>query len=237
MHKALALAAALLAGCSSGPELHPSVASLPSPEADGKAPGMIPVECESLLQKSQEWGYVPGRAWRPADREQALDALQFFAGFRLATTSTSDFYRAFLASDIPEAGATDAVEKLAQAQVCDSMLAHQFLESLVAYPWGARDRKEAGDRIYQFVLNQQVLSLPLGPRLVPLDIYQKAMARGLLRGQLAAVRRLQAEADRRAKGFSALGDQPAEEQVSRMKQELLLAEELRDQLSRMLPLP
>jgi len=74
--RALALVfASLLSACSAGggnlkSEIHPPPpVAEPSPEEDPLAPGMIPKNCELLLnQAKDQWGYVAGgnNNWKPA---------------------------------------------------------------------------------------------------------------------------------------------------------------------------
>ena len=54
----------LLVSCSTSSPLAPPAGSLPPPpEGDTSAPGMIPPECEKLLDKSQAWGFQPDGRW------------------------------------------------------------------------------------------------------------------------------------------------------------------------------
>lgn len=234
------LLAAFLAACTSAPVPAPAPVdgALPSPEADVSAPGMIPVECESLLQKSQEWGYVPGQTWRPASPAQAQEVARFFGGFRLVSQAGSDFFHAFLSNEIPAGQESEAAQKLSKVQVCDSNLTMSFLEALISYRAPADVRAEISANLHRFVLNQQAVMLPFIPRFVSLSVYQKAAARGLLKGgQAQAAKNLQASMEKRRVGL--FGKEPANpvELVNLTKQELKFSEEIREKLSRLLPLP
>jgi hypothetical protein len=243
MLKRGALLALLLAACTSAP-VDPNAPSgqsagiLPSPEADIAAPGMIPLECESLLQKSEEWGYIPGQAWKPANPEQALAVAKFFGNFRLVSQGGSDFFHAIQSITIPAGGETEAAAKLAQVQVCDSNLAAIYLDALTAYRWPAAMKPEAAGYLHQFVLNQQAVVLPLASRFVVLRVYQNAASRGLLRGgQSEAAKNLQGSVLKQMGKIKPAEPVSPADVVARTQKELLLSEEIRAKLSRLLPLP
>lgn len=224
-----------LAGCASSS----SVENLPSPTAEGATAGTIPVECEALLSKSREWSYQPGQAWKPASPEQALEAVRFFGRFRLISDEGSEFYRAFLAGGVPQnqAEAEELQKAVRKVQLCDSLLTQQFLESLARYPWPRADKAEAARNLYQFVLNQQAMVLPLVPRLVVFQVYQRAIASGLVSGPATKLKQLQAEAANKRKAIAAPAEGNAASALESLRLELELSSRLRDQLSRVLPLP
>jgi len=243
MLKRGAILALLLVACTSSPvdpnaPADESAGMLPSPEADVTAPGMIPAECESLLQKSEEWGYIPGQAWKPANPEQALAVAKFFSSFRLVSQAGSDFFHAIQSTAIPAGSETEAATKLSQVQVCDSNLAASYLDALTAYRWPAANKSEAAGYLHQFVLNQQAVVLPLASRFVVLRVYQNAASRGLLRGgQPQVAKSLQGSMLKEmGKIVPAEPVSPADV-IARTKRELTLSEEIRAKLSRMLPLP
>jgi hypothetical protein len=236
----LSLAGALLlAACSgSSPAPAPEAPALPEAEAP-EFSGMIPPECQALLDKSQDWGFTPGQKWKPGSPAQAIEVLRFFGDFHFVPQRTADLYRAFLSGPLPgaEAEAKPLYAKYARLQVCDAQLAQTFLDGLVTYAWPADQKKEAQTEIFQFVLNQQARVMPFVPRLTALEVHRKALAKGLARGNAAELKAVigQAEAGR-AKIYAA---QPktALEQLQNLRAELDLSERLRERLARSLPLP
>ncbi|HEY8279576.1 MAG TPA: hypothetical protein VIH99_08135 [Bdellovibrionota bacterium] len=214
-----------------------------SPEADPKAPGMIPAECEALLNKSQEWGVVPGGGkWRPATPVIALEAVQFFAGFHLVPESTSEYARAWMKEGPPatDARAEASLEKMSRAQACDPMLAHQLLLSLLSYKkWPKKDRKEIPHYFHQFVFNQQSRVAPSLARAVQLDVLAKSVRKGYVRVDAKALKNLQAWFDSEtAKGIQRAEDvQSAREQWKLNQEEVRLSEEARERLGKLLPQP
>lgn len=242
--------AALLAGCSGAgglPQTSSPSSSLPPPEDDLGAPGMIPPECEALLQKSKEWAYQPGGKWKPATPAQAEDALRFFASFHFVPRASSEFYRALLAAPAPRTAqeAEPAAAKLARVQTCEAFLANTFLDGLIAHPWAPEQRELARASIFQFVLNQQARVMPLMPRLMVLELYRKALAKGLAKGNTGQVQAVIAEGKRNWEKMrmkdAPLGQPPAApgpvEFVRLTREELEIAQTLREKLARHLPLP
>jgi hypothetical protein len=224
----------LLSSCAS------SGTGLPSPEADKNAPGMIPAECESLLRKTQEWGYRPDQKWKPAGRDQALAVLRFFERFALVPPTSSDFFRAFAQADIPEdEDARKAMfEQTGKAQVCDFSLASQFLTELTKFPWAKSDRKEVANAFLHFELDQQARSMPLLPRMAAIQVYVAAVKARLAPGNLAALMGLGKEGEKviaESKGLDEDGSYA--EMLKSFQKEVVTSENLREKLARLLPLP
>ena len=201
----------------------------PEGEAGPTAPGMIPADCEALLNNSQAWGYVPGQKWKPASPEQALEAVKFFGTFKLVPQATSQAIRAFEnGGSLPSA----------DTQVCDPFLAQAFLDGLLAYPWGKADRLEAGRQLHRFLLNQQSLFLPLLHRAVEGRVYTEAVRLGLVPGSHAKAKAFKAwmEKDIAALYASPEGAETAEES-KRVRKQLALSGRIRDRLGTLIPLP
>jgi hypothetical protein len=221
--------------------------ALPPPEDDLGAPGMIPAECEALLQKSKEWQYQPGGKWTPNSPARAEEAVRFFGSFHFVPRASSEFYRALLAAPAPRTTqeAEPVAAKLGRAQNCEAFLANTFLEGLIAYPWPAELRPVAQASLFQFVLNQQARVMPLMPRLMVLELYRKALAKGLARGNAAQVQAVIAEGKRNWEKMrlkdAPLGQPPATptpvDQLRLTREELEISQTLREKIARHLPLP
>jgi hypothetical protein len=234
------LGALLLASCAgSSEEVKPApAADLPEAEAP-EFSGMIPPECQALLEKSQDWGFTPGGKWKPSSPVQALEVLRFFGDFHFVPQRTADLYRNFLSGALPgtEAEAKPFYARYSKLQVCDGQLAQGFLEGLINYPWPADQKREAQTEIFQFVLNQQARVMPFVPRLIALEVHRKALAKGLARGNMAELKSVIAQAESgRAKIYGAR-PKTAVEQLQNLREELDLSERLRERLARSLPLP
>lgn len=227
--------AILLSACASTPDT-----GLPPPEADPSTPGMIPVECEALLQRSQEWGYEPTGKWKPASRDQALAALQFFETFPLVPPASSDFFRAFAEAKIPEDEDDQKAmfDQTGKAQVCDFSLTSQFMTELAKYPWPKADRAEAAKAFHRFVLNQQAKAMPLLPRLASIQIYGAAVKAGLTSGNYQAFVNLGREGEKAvSRGKSIDEGATHKEWLDSFQQEIKASDKLREKLARYLPLP
>jgi hypothetical protein len=213
---------------------------LPQPEADASTPGMIPMECESLLQKAQDWGYQPSGKWKPASRDQALAALRFFETFHLVPAVSSDFFRAFAEAKIPddEDEQKAMFEQTGKAQVCDFSLASQFLVELAKYPWPKADRAEVAKIFHAFALNQQAKAMPLLPRMAAIRIFSAAIKAGVVPGSYQAFVSLGKEGER-AVGQGNTIDEGAtyKEWLTSFQKEVLVSEKLREKMARLLPLP
>jgi hypothetical protein len=180
------------------------------------APGMIPADCEALLNKSQAWGYVPGQKWKAQSPEQMMEVARFFGDFRLVPTATSEAIRAWEAGG-PALGP--------EAQLCDVFLSQTFLQALIDYSWGKAERLEAGKQLHRFLLNQQALTLPLAHRSLSAQVYVRAVKKGLLPGSHAAANGLGAWLE---KEMVAATDE---------KKEQALSGKIRNRLGALLPLP
>jgi len=242
MPKALwALAALFLASCASEP-LVTKAPEVVSPEADHGAPGMIPPECEALLQKSQEWGYRPGERWQASSDERALEVVEFFSSFFLVPENSARYYRAWLMDEAPktEEDARRRVDLLLRAQSCDAVLAMVFLDGVLDHRFiSASNRSKAGEGLLRFVLNQQARSSHLFARAVSVHVTEKAKQKKLMPGPAAAIRPIRAMIEKHRASFQAsAGTEPSSIDLERAtRQELAFADSLRDQLSRHLPLP
>lgn len=238
---ALALALTLVGCAGSAPEAPPPSATGEAPEPEApEFSGIIPPECQKLLDKSQDWGYVPGQRWKPNSVKQATEVLQFFGDFHFVPQRTADLYRIFLTSG-PLPGAEPEAKALfgrySKLQVCDGMLAQNFLEGLVAYPWPKNQEREVQTELFQFVLNQQARVMPFSPRLIALEVHRKALAKGYARGNMAELKAVIAQAEAGRKKIYGAEPKTALEQLQNLRAELALSEQLRERLARSLPLP
>lgn len=223
----------LLASCATS-------SSLPYPEADPNAPGMIPGECEALLQKTQEWGYQPTGKWKPASREQALEAMHFFESFPLVPAVSSNFFRAFAEAKIPDdEGEQKAMfEQTGKAQVCDFTLTSQFMTELAKYPWAKADRPVVARAFHRFVLNQQAKAMPLLPRMAAIRIYSSAIRAGLAPGSLNAFTALAKEGEKAISQGKTIDEGASYlEVLTSFQNEVKVSELLREKMARRLPLP
>lgn len=235
----LALSLALLLAACAGSPSAPD-AGLPHPEADPSAPGMIPAECESLLQKAGEWGYQPTGKWKPANRDQALAALRFFETFHLVPAVSSDFFRAFAETTIPEDEAAQKAmfDQTGKAQVCDFSLASQFMTELAKYPWPKADRAEVAKVFHRFALNQQAKAMPLLPRMAAIQIANVATKAGLLAGSSQAYIALGKEGERAVSHGKSIDEGAThKEWLVSFQKEVQASEKLREKMARLLPLP
>lgn len=202
------------------------------PETGTSAPGMIPADCEALLNKSQAWGYVPGQKWKPANPEQAMEAAKFFGEFRLVPLATSNVLR-----EIENGG---AMPKASEALPCDPYLAQSLLEPVLAYPWGKAARLEAGKSIHRFLLNQQSLVMPLLQRAVTGRAFAEAVRQGLVPGSHAKAKAFVAWMDKEIAGFNGGGPIEAsspELSAKVARNELMISGRIRDRIGGLLPLP
>lgn len=247
----LACAIAALFGCAGSPAGPLKAAEPPpSPESDLFAPGMIPVECETILQKSQEWSYRPGEKWEPASEAQALEVARFLAEFTVIPEKTSRFLQSWRESSAPrtEAEAVRKLELMSRAQSCDVFLPQAFFEGLFAFRWNRETRPELSRSLHAFIANQQSRTSFLLPRAVSLFLFHQGVKRGLLKMQRGTAKdlvSLQNKLERdRALAQQKLGSEitaeapPTSLQVENaMRKEMELAESLREQISRYLALP
>lgn len=245
MPKVLRLLVALLfVGCASQ-EKAPT-----EPEADLYAPGMIPAECEAILQKSQEWGYYPGEKWRPKSEAQAIEAARFLSTFTVIPAQTSRYLDSWKAAPRPETDdeARAQLENLSRAQSCDAFLPQAFFEGLFAFRWSREARPELARSLQKFIANQQSRTSFLLPRAVSLFLFDEGVRRGLLRMQrgsrkdLGNLQRLlekereEAQAELNA-GMTGEAPPSPLQIENAMRKEMELSERLRDRMSRYLPLP
>lgn len=247
------LLALLLAGCSSGPALGPTilVEEAPSPEADLFAPGMIPPECESILQKSQEWGFSPEQQWKPKSEEQAIEVARFLGSFVIIPEKTSRYidswYRGPKPATVPEA--TRVLENFTRAQSCDPFLANTFFDGLFQWKWKtAEGKKEFAKSLHSFVANQQSRTSFLIPRAFSLYVFKKAAARGLMRPLKGTAKDLTLLEDQVTRERKEIQDQLATElkpdenmnalMIDRTnRREMELSEKVRERIGAFLPLP
>ena len=212
----------------------------PSPEEDPKAPGQIPQECETLLNRSKEWGYTPGISkWRPRNREDALAAAGFFSGFHLVPESTSNFAAVWMKEPAPanEAAARKSVSRMDRAQNCDMVLAHDLLLALLRYQWGKEDRPSVGRNLLEFVKSQQDRVSPSMTRAIQLEVLARAVKRNLVKGDAARIATLQAWFDEETrKGLARAEEAEAPlEQWKIGQDELRISEEARARIAHVIP--
>lgn len=217
----------------------PSAPTTATPEAEVRTPGMIPPECEALLQKSQEWGYIPGQPWKPKDDSQALSALQFFSSFHFVPEPASNFWGMIARKEgaVGENEAASLLQGATQVMPCDFALALQFLHPLAQYKWPKADRAEASRRFLQFFVNQQARTMPLMPRLAAITLHIAAAQKGLAPGPVAQLKALQGEGDKTFQQISAapLGSSVAG--FENLRKEIAASDKLREKIARFLPLP
>lgn len=228
----------LLAGCAATSDglVPPTPVDLISPEADLTAPGMIPVECEALLQKSQSWGYRPGEKWRPQNIEVAKDAATFLASFSLVPENTHRFYTAWETQEASKTleEATKQLQLLERAQVCDSNLALAILDGLMQFQWPKADKVEAGKNIHRFILNQQARKSFLMQRAISIQVMDLAYQKGFLAGSRANLVPVRKKLEKMSS--LELTKNPLNSETI-YRNELRSSDEIRADLSRLLPLP
>ncbi len=245
MRRLLLIMALVLSACASSSEPQPA----PEVQSELTTPGMIPFQCESLLQKSQDWGYHPAKAgiWRPKSVEQALEVAEFFVQFSLTPGPSSIALRSWMGE--PESKSEEAakakMEDFQQIQFCDAPLAMIFLQGLLEFPWKNREQKQdVGNALLRFLVNQQARMTTLLPIAVTLQVTERAKQKGFIVGSSAPIRALREDLNKfrtRSQQFelSERGQGP----ITYLLQEKLLrndinyTEELREKLAKHLPLP
>lgn len=230
-----------MAGCShtTPMEQNKTEAKQASPEADLSAPGMIPAECEALLQKSEEWGYHPGETWKPSGQEQAVEVATFFGSFTLVPESSSRFWNSWINDSLSssEAAAAKKMELLARAQICDISLATTFLRGIIQYKW-PKDSVDAKNFAHHFLLNQQARTTPLIVRALTIEILEESARKKFVtinKGNSIHTLRTKLE---KARNTLELGqDQSSIAAEKSFRRELELSEELRREIAKFLALP
>lgn len=205
-----------------------NLGSVKDPEVGAPEPGMIPAGCETLLNQSQAWGYVPGQQWVPRDEAQLLEVARFFAEFRLVPQSASDHFRDFENGGPPPGPET---------QTCDVFLAQTFLQAVIDHRgWSKEGKMEAARHLLRFLLNQQALFLPLVHRSMSAQVYAGAVKRSLLPGSKPKAATLSAWI---VKEVAALPPQAADgaDELSSLRKQSALSAKIRDRLGALLPLP
>ncbi len=182
----------------------------------GTAPGMIPADCEALLNKSQTWGYVPGQKWKASSPEQMMEVAKFIGEFRLVPRGTSEAIRLWEFGG-PAPGA--------DSQQCDVFLSQTILQAMIDYNWGKSERLEAGKQLHRFLLNQQTLTLPLAHRALTAQVYVGAVKRGLMPGSHNKAKELSAWLEKEMIA------------ATEEKKEQALSGKIRNRLGTLLPLP
>jgi len=196
-------------------------------EPIGTAPGMIPANCEALLNKSQAWGYIPGQKWKASSPEQMIEVARFFGEYRLVPEVASEALRVW------ENGGPAPGKDL---QFCDVFLAQTFLQSLIEYNWGKAERLEAGKLLHRFMLNQQALSLPLAHRALSAQIFVGGVKRGLIPGSRANANALGVWVEKEIVRLSNEAAR-AQPQSGFEAKEMKLSSQLRNRIGALLPLP
>lgn len=225
----------LITGCSSKQPAPSSGSS----SKEVESPGMIPNECETLLNKSQEWGYVPGQKLVNAPKEKMLEIAKFFASFHLIPETSSQLARALLRENEPttEAEAKESLERLTKGQSCNVLLAHSLLQAVLEYPWAKDSREEVGKALFQFVHHQQMRAGNLLSTAVQLDVYHQAIRKGLAPGNAKAVANIRSWLEKERSQMLSMGGTTALEKWKISRREAELDEETREKLARVLPLP
>jgi hypothetical protein len=243
----------LLAGCAAGRSVGEAMpgagghlkeapaAKTPSPDEDPHAPGQIPVECEQLLNRSRDWGFLPEKSWKPANAAQAREAADFFASFHLVPESTSNFATAWLKEPAPKtpAAAQRSLDRMDRAQSCDFLLAHKLLLALLSYHWMRKDRPDVAQDFHYFIANQQSRVSPSMARAVQIDVLGKAIRRGFVKADGRKVAELRKWFDEKSASGLARAEHITDplEQWKLNYEELELSEEARARLEKLLPQP
>lgn len=234
----------LCCACAGTPSSSEKVNPSPTIETEDNAtPGMIPAACESLLQKTQEWGYKPGEKWKPASTEQALAVVDFFAGFTLVPDASSHALQSWMndSASSSQAQAATAMKKLETLQFCDHTLAMVFLEGVLNFRWPKEERARVGKSLQRFILNQQSRTSLLESRAVTVHVLKTAREKKLVTGSAASATKLRTEIQKAKSATSPL--EMTESEVNELnaeknfRKELAFSEQIRDRLSRELPLP
>lgn len=238
MHKYFLLF--FLAGCSAIGTEKKAEFNTPSPEADLSAPGMIPTECEALLQKSQEWGYQPGESWKPASLDQAKDVAAFLANFTIVPDSSSKFWNAWknLDPSKTELEAKRKVDLALRAQICDIPLVSFFLLGVMQYKWPNKS-DEPKSFTHRFLLNQQARAGTIAVRAFTVEILEAAAKKRLIQmSRGASIPQLRQKLEKARTALEALSqDQSSQGAEKTLRKDLELSEELRQEIARFLPLP
>lgn len=209
-----------------------------SPEADASIPGMIPLQCEELLQKSQAWGYTPGEVWSLQSEEQATDMADFFSRFTFVPAPTALFYQEWMTqpASSSEDAAKDRMERFTKAQICDVPLASTFLQGLVRYKWKKEQKDLIRKSLLSFVLNQQARVAPLAVRAMVLDVMEKSYKQGLLRLTQANFSKVRAQIEKAWQMNEKSEALMLATELATLR-ELKISDEIRHSISQMLPLP
>jgi hypothetical protein len=202
------------------------------------APGMIPAECESLLQKSQVWGYIPGEKWKPRSLAQAVEVAEFFASYQAVPEATAQVYQHWLQEPVPgsEEEAQASLGRFSRAQSCDPFLAQTFLDGLIKFSWPRSEREKAGNSLLRFLLNQQARVAPLVTRAVSFQVLAEGRKHKLLSGSFVRARSLIQWLERERDKLSPAGP-GALASWQALRKELELSNRAREKLSSELPLP
>lgn len=204
-------------------------------------PGMIPLECEALLQQSQVWGFRPGEKWSPKNREQKLEVAEFFSRFHLVPESSSNFFRSWMNAPLSstEAQAKKRMENLQKALICDVNFTLYFLDGIIASN-PKEDRAIVRGHLLSFLLNQQGRTSNLLARSASLQVFEKAVRRGYFRGNQKRLADLQKKVVRALDAVSMPEQEAANLYLSlekNMQADFALSESIREELAKELPLP
>lgn len=205
-------------------------------------PGMIPVECETLLQQSQQWGFRPGEKWIPQSREQRLEVADFFSRFHLVPEASSNFFRSWMNESLSssESQAKKRVENLQKALICDVNFTLYFLDGIIANS-PKEDKALIRGHLLSFLLNQQGRTSNLLARSASLQIFDKSVRKGYFRGNRKRISELQKQV---ARSLEAVSFSPTEGEANvhlilekNMRRDFNLSESIREELAKELPLP
>lgn len=234
----------LAAACSSTEKNQTNAISLQSPaivsaeQEEIDSAGMIPSDCETLFQKSQEWKYTPGHPWKPENKEQALEATRFFSTFTLVPKLSSKRFRVWLNDS--SGNSAQRMEKFSQIQTCDPFLVSNFVLALIQYPWSKEDREEARKNIRAFLHNQIPITAPLLSLATTVQLMDKAYQKRILQIHDAkAFLRIHDQIKKEvAKNEELYGQENIPDgQEKLIRAEFSKSEKFRSDLSRLLPLP
>lgn len=230
-----------LLGCSHTipTEQKKSEAKQTSPEADLSAPGMIPAECETLLQKSEEWGYHPGETWKPSGLEQAIEVANFFTSFTLVPESSSKFWNSWSNDSLSssESAAAKKMELSARAQICDISLATTFLRGVIQFKW-PKDSVEPKSFAHKFLLNQQARTTPLIVRALTIEILEEsARKKYVTLNKGTSIHTLRTKLEKARNALEVGQEQSSLAAEKSFRRELELSEELRREIAKFLALP
>jgi hypothetical protein len=209
----------------------------------------MPSECQDFLERSESWGYRPNGPWQPAHPAQGLEVAEYMADLSLVPKESAAILTDILRSTEPsgEGSAHRLLARVGYVQMCDPMLALRFVEAILQSKWSAEEKRQVGRHLHQFIVNQQARIAPTTVRAVSLRVAEQAMSRGFMRGDAKRVRGLQKRFDGWMKDSipknsnvnpAQLPPEPtALERWTAYRKEMAVSQRVREELSKLIPLP